>query len=66
KTAFIPFGTGPRQCVGSAMAYMNAQFLTALIFQRYRIHRLPGWQPRHNATTSTTIKGGFPATITRV
>ncbi|HEY1968627.1 MAG TPA: cytochrome P450, partial [Pseudonocardia sp.] len=42
-TAFIPFGTGPHQCVGRAMAYQNAQLLTALIFQRYRINLQPGW-----------------------
>jgi len=65
KTAFIPFGTGPHQCVGMAMAYMNAQLLTAMLLQRYRIHRIPGWESRPNATTSTTLKGGFPCTITR-
>lgn len=65
KTAFIPFGTGPHQCVGMAMAYMNAQLLTTLIFQRYRIQRLPGWEPRHNASMAVTMKGGFPCTITR-
>jgi cytochrome P450 len=65
RTAFIPFGTGPHQCVGMAMAYMNAQFLLSLILQRYDINCLPGWEPRRKSSGSTTIEGGFPCTITR-
>jgi cytochrome P450 len=64
-TAFIPFGTGPHQCVGRAMAYQNAQMLTALIFQRYRINLQPGWQPRQKMSMSVPIKGGLPVTLTR-
>ncbi len=65
NTAFIPFGTGPHQCVGMAMAYQNGQLLTALILQRYRIHLQPGWAPKHKNTMSVTVKGGVPCTITR-
>jgi cytochrome P450 len=65
KTAFIPFGTGPHQCIGMALAYQNAQLLTALITQRYRIHLQPGWTPIHQNTMAITIKGGVPCTITR-
>lgn len=63
--AFIPFGAGPHHCIGSGLAYMNAQFLLALIFQRYRLHTAPGWQPRHASTFSVTLKGGLPVTLTR-
>lgn len=63
KTAFLPFGTGPHQCVGMAMAYMNGVYLLARITQRYEIHQRPGWTPRHNMTQSVTIKGGFPCTL---
>jgi cytochrome P450 len=65
NTAFIPFGTGPRQCVGMAMAYQNGLLLTALLLQRYRIHLRPGWTPKHKNTTSITVQGGIPCTITR-
>ncbi|WP_439957538.1 cytochrome P450 [Nocardia crassostreae] len=64
--AFIPFGTGRHRCVGSAMGYMNAQFLLALIFQRYRLHTPAGWHPRHSFGLSTTVKGGLPVTVTRI
>ncbi|WP_084529523.1 cytochrome P450 [Nocardia crassostreae] len=66
KLAFQPFGAGPHRCIGSEMAYMNAQFLLALIFQRYRLHTPRGWVPRqHSATLITGLEGGLPVTITR-
>jgi cytochrome P450 len=65
NTAFIPFGTGSHQCVGMAMAYQNAQLLTALIYQRYRIQLRPGWTPTHQNTQSVIVRGGVPCTLTR-
>jgi cytochrome P450 len=62
--AFIPFGAGPHRCIGSALAYMNAQFLLALIYQRYELHTPPGWTPRHASTFSVTLRGGLPVTLT--
>lgn len=63
--AFIPFGAGQHRCIGSQLGYMNAQFILALIHQRYRIHTAPGWTPKHASTFSTTIEGGLPVTLTR-
>ncbi|WP_378741934.1 cytochrome P450 [Nocardia brasiliensis] len=66
NNAFIPFGAGPHHCIGSGMAYMNAQFLLTLIFQRYRLQTRPGWRPRHASTFSITLDGGLPVRIQRV
>lgn len=63
--AFIPFGAGPHHCIGSGMAYMNAQFLIALIFQRYRLEVPRGWRPRHASTFSITLQGGLPVRLSR-
>ncbi|MFJ4657089.1 cytochrome P450 [Nocardia sp. NPDC088792] len=65
NTAFIPFGAGPHHCIGSGMAYMNAQFLLTLIFQRYRLETPPDWRPRHASTFSITLDGGLPVRISR-
>ncbi|WP_172828884.1 cytochrome P450 [Mycobacterium sp. 1164966.3] len=65
RTAFIPFTHGPHHCPGFSMAYMNGQFLMAMITQRYQVTVRPGWQPIHDATGTTTVKGGVPVTITR-
>ncbi|MCV7247417.1 cytochrome P450 [Mycobacterium koreense] len=64
--AFIPFGAGPHRCIGSAMAYMNAQFLLTQIHQRFRIHVPAGWTPQHASTFSCTVEDGVPATLTKV
>lgn len=66
RLAFQAFGAGPHHCMGTGMAYMNAQYLLAIIFQRYRLQLRPGWEPRHRFTFSTTIKDGLPVTITKV
>ncbi|WP_228785977.1 cytochrome P450 [Nocardia terpenica] len=65
NNAFIPFGAGPHHCIGSGLAYMNAQFLLTLIFQRYRLETPPGWRPRHASTFSITLDGGLPVTVSR-
>ncbi|WP_216847956.1 cytochrome P450 [Arthrobacter sp. SLBN-53] len=66
RLAFMPFGSGPHHCIGTGLAYMNAQFLLAIIFQRYRLHLQPGWQPQHKFSFSVTVDGGLPVTLSRV
>lgn len=63
--SFVPFGSGQHRCLGSAMAYMNGQFLLTLIHQRFRVHLQPGWTPQHMVSFSVPIKGGLPVTLTR-
>ena len=55
QNAFIPFGLGPHQCIGRAMAQMVAQVVLAMIAGRFRLRRvsedapvpLPGITLRH-------------------
>ena len=42
KFAFFPFGGGPRQCIGSSFAMMEAVLLLATIAQRFRLTLVPG------------------------
>ncbi|WP_083336045.1 cytochrome P450 [Mycobacteroides saopaulense] len=63
RLAFMPFGSGPHHCVGTGMAYMNAQFLLSIIFQRYRLSIPVGWNPQHKFAFSTVIKGGLPVKL---
>ena len=37
KFAYLPFGGGPRVCIGNAFALLEAQLLLATIVQRYRL-----------------------------
>lgn len=42
KFAYFPFGGGPRHCIGSSFAMMEAVLLTAAIVQRYHLELVPG------------------------
>jgi len=42
RFAYIPFGAGPRICVGAAFAMAEAMLILATIAQRYRLHLKPG------------------------
>jgi cytochrome P450 len=40
--AYLPFGGGPRVCIGNAFAMMEAQLILAQVSQRYRLELAPG------------------------
>jgi cytochrome P450 len=40
--AYLPFGGGPRICIGNAFAMTEAQLVVATIAQRYRLRLIPG------------------------
>ena len=40
--AYMPFGGGPRRCIGNSFAMMEAVLLLASIGQRYRLELVPG------------------------
>ena len=41
RFAYIPFGGGPRGCIGNQFAMVEAQLIVAAIAQRYRIELVP-------------------------
>jgi len=41
KFAYLPFGAGPRKCIGEGLAMMEAQLILAAIAQRYRLQLVP-------------------------
>lgn len=63
KNAFVPFGLGPRKCMGMRMAYVEAMIGLATALQRYRFRLAPGFVPRHHFHISTGMKGGCPVTV---
>ena len=42
RFAYLPFGAGPRICIGAAFAMAEAMLILATIAQRYRLRLKPG------------------------
>ena len=42
RYAYLPFGAGPRQCIGREFALQEAQLALAYLAQRYRLELVPG------------------------
>ncbi|UCM87918.1 cytochrome P450 [Streptomyces marincola] len=42
RLAYLPFGAGPRQCVGNLMALLELRVIVSMINQRFRLSRIPG------------------------
>ncbi|MGH6988871.1 MAG: cytochrome P450 [Stellaceae bacterium] len=42
RYAYLPFGAGPRICIGAAFAMTEAVLILATLAQRYRLHLKPG------------------------
>jgi len=65
KHAYVPFGAGPRMCIGHAFAMMEAQILLAMMVQRYRLDLQRGAKIVLDPVISLRPKHGMPMTLTR-
>lgn len=60
RFAYLPFGGGPRRCLGDHFAMMEAQLILARVAQRFRPRLLPGVRVRPQTSTSLQIRGALP------
>jgi cytochrome P450 len=44
RYAYFPFAGGPHQCIGVDFAMMEAQFVVAMVAQRFRLHLVSGYE----------------------
>ncbi|WP_409431869.1 cytochrome P450 [Litorimonas sp. RW-G-Af-16] len=64
-SAFMPFGAGPRICVGMAFALMEAVMALGTLVRDYDIEIPMGTFPRPLMTVTLRPEGGVPARLVR-
>jgi cytochrome P450 len=45
RFAYLPFGGGPRQCIGNLLAMMEMQIVLAVVLPRFGARLVPGHAP---------------------
>lgn len=60
KQAFMPFGAGPRRCIGSMFAMLEMQVAIARILRRYRISATAEHEPQISYLFTSTLKNPLP------
>ena len=63
KFAYVPFGGGPRTCLGASFAMMEAVILLAMIVQRYRLRPRVGHPVEPLCRLTLRPAQGLPMTI---
>lgn len=63
KYAYIPFGAGPRRCIGYNFAMMEAQLIIAMVAQRYRVRLVPGHPVKPKPAATLQPYYGLPMTL---
>ena len=65
RYAYLPFGGGPRQCIGNDFAMMEAKLVLATVAQRYRLALVPGSEVATEPTVTLRPRHGLAMTLER-
>jgi len=63
RYAHIPFGGGPRFCVGNHLGMMEATFVISTLMRDLRLVGQPGFQVKPEPMMSLRLGGGLPMTV---
>jgi len=62
---YLPFGAGPRVCIGATFAMQEAVIALAVLLSRYRFDLLPETKPWPVQKLTTQAQGGLPMRVSR-
>lgn len=65
KFAYLPFGGGPRVCIGNQFAMMESVLLLATIAQRFALTTAPGQRIVPEPSVTLRFKHGFRMSLTQ-
>jgi cytochrome P450 len=63
RYAYLPFGTGPRVCIGASFAMMEIAMILASLAQRYRLRILPDHPVEPQGLITLRPRYGLKATL---
>lgn len=61
----LPFGAGPRVCIGASFAMQEAMIALAVLMSRFRFDSLPQTKPWPVQKLTTQPQGGLPMRVSR-
>jgi cytochrome P450 len=62
---YLPFGAGPRVCIGAAFAMQEAMIALGVLMSRFRFDALPETDPWPVQKLTTQPQGGLPMRVSR-
>jgi cytochrome P450 len=65
RYAYVPFGGGPRVCIGNSFAMMEARLMIATIAQRWKLRLSPGQRVELDPLITLRPRGGLPMLLER-
>ncbi len=65
RHAYLPFGSGPRTCIGNTFAMTETQLVLATIAQQYKVSLAPGYHVELEALLTLRPKNGVFVSIER-
>lgn len=64
RYAYLPFGAGPRKCIGNSFALIETQMILAALLPKVRLALQPGFQVVPDPAFTLRVKGGLPMLAT--